>query len=77
MLLHYVFLPGNNTLTEEGKAMKTKKELQTALIKARGRAYEAWAKAQGYRPGTEPQQLAHIADMAVHKMERELALFDA
>ncbi|MFH2002136.1 MAG: hypothetical protein ABIK28_20855 [Planctomycetota bacterium] len=57
--------------------MKTKKELQSALIKARGRAYEAWARAQGYLPGTEPQQLAHSADMSVRKMERELALFDA
>jgi len=57
--------------------MKTKKELQTALIQARRRAYEAWVKAQGYLPETEPQQLAHIADMDVHKMEREIALFDA
>ena len=57
--------------------MKTKKELQSALIKARGRAYEAWVKAQGYLPATLPVQEAHIADFAVRKAERELALFDA
>jgi len=57
--------------------MKTRKELESVLTRARGRAYEAWVKAQGYLPATLPVQKAHIADLAVRKAERKLVFFDA